>query len=222
MADAIAHPHVREERLSAGFVFGGAFAETIIGIGTVVLAIIGLSGFMQGTMLAVATIGVGASLLFEGGAVASRLSELVHDTTEGRLDVLELGGGLSAEFVAGLAGVTLGILSLVHVMPLFLSPIAVIVFGAALMIGAGVKNRLNMLTVGSEEHHVAKMIAREAILAANGVLILAGMGGVVLGILALLRIDPMILTLVGLLSISAAIMLSGTALGTKMLTVFRS
>ena len=115
MSEVIAHPEIHEERLSAELIFGGALAETITGASVVVITIIGLSGFMPGVMLSIATIGLGLSFLFEGGAVASRLSNLLAEVTEGRVDIAELGGGLSAEFIAGFGGVALGILSLAGV-----------------------------------------------------------------------------------------------------------
>lgn len=221
MADAIAHPNVFEERISAKFVLGGAIAETMIGVGALVLSIVGLAGFMPIKLLSIATIGLGASFIFEGGAVATRFTHLLSETTEGRLDIAELGGGLSAEFIAGLGGITLGILSLVNVMPAVLTAVAAIMYGGTLVVGVGVKNRLNALRIGQEEHKIAQEIARQAVLASSGVQILTGLGAVVLGILALLKIEPTILSLVAILSVSGAMVLGSTTIGSRMLSIFR-
>ncbi len=220
MADIVAHPHAYEEKVSARVILGGAVAETIVGVGTLVLAIIGLAGFLPTHMLAIATIGLGASFLFEGGAVASRLSALLSEITEGRVDIAELGGGLSAEFIAGLGGITLGILSLVGVLPTILTAVAAIGFGGALVLGAGMKARISHLTIGKEEHRLAREIARQLVMASSGVEVLIGLGAIILGILALLNFYPLILDLVAVLSVSGVILITSTAMGARMLSLF--
>jgi hypothetical protein len=221
MAEVMAHPHIHEERLAAKFILGGALAETITGVGILVLAIIGLAGFMPTMMLSIATIGLGVSFIFEGGAIASRMSDLLSEITEGRIDIAEFGGGLGAEFIAGLAGIALGILSLVGVLPLVLTSVAVIVFGGALVMGAGVKAKVSHLTIGQEEHELARAVARQVLMASSGVAILVGLGAIVLGILALLGIRPLELNLVAVLAVAGMVLLGGTAIGARMLTLFR-
>jgi hypothetical protein len=221
MANETAHPNMYAERVTAKLVMGGALAETLTGAGTLVLAIIGLAGFMPMTLLSIATIGLGASFLLEGGAVATRLSDVISEVTEGRVDIAELGSGLSAEFIAGIGGIALGILSLVGILPMVLTAVAAIVFGGALVVGAGVKNRLSHLTIGEEEHRLARIILREAVMASGGVQLLVGLAAIVLGILALLNIVPMELTLVAVLSAGGVVLLGGTALGARMVALFR-
>ena len=213
MADAIAQSQMYEEKVTARFILGGALAETITGAGIVVLAIIGLAGFLPTLMLAVATIGL--------GAVASRLSALVSEVTGNRIDIAELGGGLTAEFTAGLAGIALGVLALVGVHPAILTAVAAVVFGGALIMGTGVKAKLSHLTIGQEQHKLAREIAREALMASTGVQTLVGLGAVVLGILALLNIHAMELSLVAVLSVAGMLLLGGTALGARMMSLFR-
>jgi hypothetical protein len=220
MAEAIAHPHEYEEKVSAKLILGGALAETVVGIGTMVVSIVGLAGFLPPVLVSIATIGLGVSFLFEGGAMASRFEQLLSEITEGRIEMAEVGGGLSAEFIAGIGGVTLGVLSLVGVLPGLLTAIAAIGFGSALILGAGVKARLSHLTIGQEEHKLGREIARQAVMASGGVQVLVGIGAVVLGILALLGIHPMILTLVATLSVSGMVLLAGSAVGARMLSLF--
>ena len=222
MADTIAHTNIRDEKLSAEFIFGGAMAETITGAAVVVISILGLVGFMPMVMLSIAIMGLGLSFLFEGGAVASRLSNLLSEASEGRVDIAELGGGLSAEFIAGFGGIALGILSLVHIVPMVLAPIAAIVFGGALVIGSGVKIRVNHLTISDrKEHRLIRDIAHEVLIAASGVEILVGMGAMALGILGVIHIIPVELSLVAVLSIAGMVLFAGTALGGRMLSLFR-
>jgi hypothetical protein len=222
MAEAIAHPEIHEERLSAELIFGGALAETITGASVVVITIIGLSGFMPGVMLSIATIGLGLSFLFEGGAVASRLSNLLAEVTKGRVDIAELGGGLSAEFIAGFGGVALGILSLAGVASTILMPIAAIAFGIALVMGSGVKARVNHLSISNRnEPKLVRQIAREALMAASGVEILVGMAAIALGILSVIGIYPIELSFVAVLAVGGMVLFSGTALGGRMLSLFR-
>jgi hypothetical protein len=221
MADTIVHSQIYEEKLTAKLILSGAMAETITGAAVLVVAIIGLAGFMPMAMLAIATMGLGVSFLFEAGTVTSRMSNLLSEVTESRVDMAELGGGLSAEFIAGLGGITLGILSLVNVAPMVLLPIAAIVFGGALVMGSGVKARISHLTISQEEHKLVREVARQALIAASGVEILIGLGAIALGILAILQIAPIELSLVAVLSVGGMLLLGGTAIGARMLSLFR-
>ena len=87
----------------------------------------------------------------------------------------------------------------------------VIAGGAALMLSAGVVNRMQAMTTLSTPSSSAA--------AAH---LLAGLAAVVLGILALTNAGAtMVLTTVGLLVLGASLMLSGTAMSTAMLRLFR-
>lgn len=222
MADVIAHPEIHGERVSAEVLLSGALAETLTGAGVVVVSIIGLAGFMPSIMMSIATIGLGMSFLFEGGAVATRLSNLLSEVTEGRIDIAELGGGLTVEFIAGFVGIALGILSLVRVEPTILTPIAAIAFGGALVIGSGVKARINHLIISNHtEQSLLRKVAREIVIATSGVEVLVGMGAIALGILGVIHIFPVELSLIAILSVGGMVLLVGTALGGRMLSLFR-
>src|SRR5262245_238618 len=54
---------------------GGSFAETVVGVATVVLAILGLSGIYPGYLAAIAGIVVGAGLMMHGAACACRSAD---------------------------------------------------------------------------------------------------------------------------------------------------
>lgn len=222
MADVIAQPNIHEEKVTAEILFSGAMMETITGIAIIVISIIGLTGFMPLIMLPIAAIALGLSFLFEGGAVATRLSNLLAEITHGRVDFAELSSGLTVEILAGISGIVLGVLSLVRVDPYIMMPIGVIVYGMALVIGSGVKARLNHLAISSQtEERMVHRITREVILVATGVEILLGLGVMALGILGVIGIYPVVLSLVGVLTAGGFNFLMGTALGGRMLSIFR-
>jgi hypothetical protein len=217
----VAQEKIREEKRAMEFVAGGSLAQGIAGTGAIALSIIGLAGVFTPFMAAIATILVGVALLFEGGAVGARFSTLMHDTGGGRLGAVELGSGMTAEFLGGVAGIILGILSVMGLFPMVLVPVAAIVFGGALLVGTGVTMRLNDLEIervcdSQESRHVA----RAAVRSATGVQVLAGLGSIVLGILAVLSMVPMVLALVAMLSVGFSNMLSGSAVTGRMLSAF--
>jgi hypothetical protein len=68
---------------------------------------------------------------------------------------------------------------------------------------------------------VARRVAGELAAGANGAQILAGIAAIILGILASVGLDPLTLSLVGLLCLGAAVVFSGKALTSKIMTVLR-
>jgi hypothetical protein len=197
------HVSDAKERTTARAITGGASAEAIGGGAAVVLAIIGLAGFMPIFMAAIATIAIGAALLFVGLAVASRLNTVSSAHVQH-----SVGGGVGTEVFGGAAGIVLGILALVGVLPFVLLPIAAIVFGGSLMLG------------GSTEADVADTVSDRdsrayhgATQASGSVMVLVGIGAVVLGILGILTVGPVLtLTMVSMLAIGGAILLGASAL----------
>lgn len=192
-------------------------AETIGGAGAVVLAILALAGLLPAYLAAIATIAVGAALLFEGAAVAGRYRDLLKRVSENEIQSTELGGGVSAESLGGLAGIALGILALLGVAPMALMSVAMIVLGGALLLSAGATSRLNHLRMGKNASPMAQLVAREAVSTAAGTQVLAGAGAIVLGILAVQGIASLVLVDVAALALGASVLLSGTALGGKMI-----
>jgi hypothetical protein len=206
-----------ERKLSMEVVAGGSTAEAIGGIGAVVLAIVGLAGVLPVEMARIATIVLGAALLFEGGSLVSRFSKVLSEIDGRTFGMAEIGGGVTVELMSGLAGIVLGILALMGVVPLTLMSVAVVVFGAALLLSTGATSRLNALAYEQEgwqeSHH---RLAREAVSAATGVQMLLGLGAITLGILSLVGITPMILILVGFLTVGVSILSSGSAIAGRM------
>jgi hypothetical protein len=214
-------PTEQEVARTAEFVGSGALGETFGGAAAVALSIIALVGVLANYLAPIATIVIGGALLFEGAAIAARYRKLIYELGAGRLTEAELGGGLTAEFLGGVAGVVLGILSLIGFVPVTLMAVAAIVFGGVLILGGSATARLNHLVISeSGAHQRVKAIAREAVLAGAGAKSLVGAGAVVLGILSLVGMVPMTLNMVALLGIGSVIFLSGSALATRMWTLF--
>lgn len=194
---------VHEERALQA-VGAGSAAEAIGGAAAVVLAIIGLANGVPVAMMSIATIVLGGAILLDATAVGVRHQRLVRDTwgRDVRAPKVRLGTGLSAEALAGVAGIVLGILALLGDIPVTLGAIAVIVFGGGMMLG----------TVARRRHDDATNVA-------TGGDVLIGIGAVVLGILALLGLYPLTLVLVALLGVGGAVMFGGSVLGTKALHI---
>jgi hypothetical protein len=201
----------------------GATAEAIGAAAAIVLAILGLTGILPDAMMAIAAIVLGVAVLLDAGTVGARYSRLMHEAAEGhRLVRAQVGGGISAGTVAGVAGIVLGILALLGLEPMLLCSIALIAFGAALLFGSASKSRF--ASFGTTHHGMAEPSHRaidEAIRFSAGGEMLIGVGAIVLGILALLGTEPMTLVLVGFLGVGAAVMLSGSALGARAFGILR-
>lgn len=211
---------VEEEKMREA-VGAGSATEAIGGAAAVVLAIIGLAGGLPAAMMSIATIVLGGAILLDSAAITARYQRLVRDTwgTETRITKAEVGTGLSAEALAGIAGIVLGILALLGSMPEALCAVALIVFGGGLMLGSMARRQYNATAVthyGGGASHTAMRALDEATTVAAGGDVLIGVGAVVLGILSLLGIYPLTLVLVGFLGVGGAVMLGGTVLGTRM------
>jgi hypothetical protein len=206
-----------EEHPSEGILMGGSLAETIAGAGAVVLSILGLVGILPDTLPAVATIAIGGAFLLESGSIASRFAWVLRQVTKSTFETGEMGVGMTIEFVGGIAGIALGVLALLRLVPNILLPIAAIIFGFTLLLGIGVQMRLNDLEMQcNSAHEMARKVAREAVSAASGIQILFGLGAITLGILSIVNIAPMVLTLVAMLSVGGATMFSGAALSGRL------
>ena len=218
----ITEEHLQEERRTVETILGGTIGGGIIAVAGVVLAIIGLAGTYPRWLLGAATIAVGISFLLEGAAIASRLAELVHESTKGRVEMSQLGSGVTGETLAGIVGIVLGILGSLNVYPAVLLPVAAIVYGAGLILGAGANVRVNELIVGHrEEEATARFAIRQAVLATTGLQVFIGLAAVTLGIIALASAYPITLSLVAMLIVAGAFVLSDTAIAGRLLSVLR-
>jgi hypothetical protein len=118
-------------------------------------------------------------------------------------------GGL-ADAIGGISTIVLAIIALAGVHPEIILPIAVIVFGAALLIQGG--------TMVSEYESIASPVGGTSVtpeqfsLGGLSTLFLVGVAGIVLGILALLGIESPILTAISIIAFGAALLLSSNSM----------
>ncbi len=210
------------DRISIEVLTGASAVEMIGGLGTVGLAILGLCNVLPDLFIPIATMAVGVALLIEGGAIASRYAKLLHDAGVKPAQRRGLGGGMTAEFFGGLAGLVLGFLALVNVTPVTLTAVAAVVFGAALLFGSAATFWLAYFGLSRvESHEGIRFLTHPTVAFGFGGQLFVGLGSIVLGILALVGISTAILTLIALLSIGSAILLSGSVIGSRMLTLLR-
>ncbi len=211
-----------EEKRSVRAVLGDFVGEGLAGITTVVLAIIGLSGFSPEVMLSIAMIAVGVAFLLEAGAVSMRFPPFL--AAKGREFFNEgFSAGVAVEFVGGLVGVLLGVLSLVGLSRFVLIPVGVIVYGITLVLSSGTVLRFNLL-LGEEapggDHR--RNIIREAVSTVANFEFLFGLSVIILGIIALSgSMFALTLNLAALLVLGVSGFLTAASVTERMSRIFR-
>lgn len=207
----------------------GSMLAALAAAGATVVAILGLLGAVPGIMLPVGTIVLGAALLFHATAVGMRYQRLLHEAAahEAALTArpvhFEVRAGTSAESLAGAAGIALGVLSLLGIVPTLLCSVALVVFGAGLLLSGAENSRMRSL--GIDHQGVSEATGRLIDAAASfslGSDALVALGAIILGILALLGFAPQTLVFVGMLCMGSALLLSSSALGGRAMGVHRS
>ena len=193
----------------------GSVIEALGGIGVVALAIIALAGIIPAVLAPIAVIAFGVALAAEGTSIASRYAQLVRYDGEA-VEKTEIGGGAGSEVIGGLAGIVLGILALIGMVPTVLVAAAVITFGASLLLGAGTSARLSSMVAIS-----GHWMAGDALTGTAGAEVMVGIGSITLGILALTGITPTTLNLVALLTLGAGAVIEGAAVSGSLLAVWR-
>lgn len=194
---------------------GGSVSEMVGGGAAIILSIVALTGVLPVTLTAIGIIALGVALFLEGIAVAAGYRELIN-LRDSAGEEIELGGGLTAESLGGLAGIALGILALLGVDSTSLLAIAAIVLGGAVMLGAGVTARLNDLRVARHADPSAQRVAREAVFAATGTQLLVGIAAIVLGIVALQSETALVLVAVATLCMGFSIEFAGSAISSRL------
>jgi hypothetical protein len=185
--------------------------ELLLACGAVVLSILGIVGMFQNDLAAIAVIGVGVILLFQGANVVLRYTELLYEAgATGKAHAAEVSRGITTEFLAGVAGIVLGILALLRIVPLTLMSVAVITYGGALLLTSGESIWVSSF---STENEVVRQLMHSVSLAAAGGQVLVGLAALVLGILGLVGIAPITMILVALLATGASILLRGSFVG---------
>ncbi len=117
----------------------------------------------------------------------------------------EMEAGSIGEAVGGAAAVVLAILGLLGLLPMTLGAIAMIALGVALLAGGAALSR--RYSTGVPTNAVTR--ARQEIVGALGMQALGGVAAIVLGVLALLRVDPATLLAIGVLVLGGALLAAG-------------
>jgi hypothetical protein len=200
----------------------GGFVDALGGIATIVLAIIGLAGVKAEMLVAIATVVFGAALLIQGGAMLTEFAQ-IETTTE--TSGTTSGGGLSALFLVGFAGIVLGVLALLGIYSPVLTAAAAIAFGAALVISSSAVWQLltsRSIAARFERHSpLLRIMASEVAAGSAGLQAMAGLAVIVLGILAVAGVYTTGLSLIALLIAGAAIVLTGSSLSGSMTGLMR-
>jgi len=204
------------DRRTLEVVGAGTIGQAIGAATAIVMAIIGLAQVYLQVTLSIATIAVGIALLFEG-AVAT--AEYRRASPGGARTAAE--GRMTAEFFGGAVGIVLGLLGLIGIAPYTLNAVAAIVLGGATLVGAGVPVEMSRFG-GYRASELAK-VGRAAGRAAGGMQLLVGLGAVALGILAIAGVpNSTVLTLVAILGLGFSLLLSGTAIGARVISMFET
>lgn len=224
--------HIRTAA-SEGAAYGG-FVDAAGGIATVALTIVGLSHTAPELMLSIATIVFGAALLIQGGAMLSEYAQLISFPEAGATGAVGTsaatassgefaGGSLAALFLAGGAGIILGILSVVGIDAPALTSCAIVAFGAAMLLGANAVWHLQHTkrAVSAGQQTTTEVLANEIAYGSASVQALSGVAAIVLGIIALSGGNSTILSLVALLELGATLIVSGTSLSATVMGFMR-
>lgn len=205
----------------------GGFVDAAGGVATVVLAIVGLAHTLPEMMISIATIVFGAALLIQAGAMLSEYAEILAPTSA-TAPAEELGGGsLSALFLAGAAGIVLGVLGVLGLNPAVLSSCAIIAFGAAMLLSANSVWHLHRVKQATQiaaqptPASAAEIIANDMALGSASVQALAGLAAIVLGIIALAGGNATILPLAALLVLGGTLVATGTTLSASVMGFMR-
>jgi hypothetical protein len=184
----------------------GPLTEGAAGIAAIVLCVIGLASIAPASMAAIAIVIIAAGLIVEGANTAVEYSRAMMRAEAGAPEVAELGADITAEFMAGGAGMVLGVLSLVGVNEAHLMPASLIVFGGALVLAGLSATRIG--AISTLETVGGRTVAwRSELSPSRGLQMLIGAAAVVLGILALVLTGmTVVLSLVGLLAVGAALL----------------
>jgi len=195
------HVHAPAHDWSLTKLAGGSITEAIGAIGTVVLAIIGLAGLDPRFLASIATIVFGAAMLIEGVA---------------RQGATGMAGGSSTAFFAGAAGIVLGILAFFSASAQTLLSVALLVFGASILLAGFSAPSLRSTVAGGS------VSASASVPLWSGGELMVGLAAVTLGILAVIGFSPIVLTLVGLLCLGAAMLFRGFVTGSAAIEMSQS
>jgi len=183
--------------------------ELVAGLAVVVLTILGLASVSPAFLVEIATIVFGVGLLLYGSATLSEVGRVFVNSGSSSAGAAGVASGWSIILLAGVAGIVLGILALLGVSSIQLVAIAVIAFGAALLISSNANMRLRILAgAGTNTDAAIEKLVRDTAADTAGLQTMTGLSAIVLGILALSGFAPTTLVLIALLGLGCFATLS--------------
>jgi hypothetical protein len=197
--------------------------ESIGGFVAAILCIVALCGVQPGYMISIATIVLGATLLFDAASLAARYRRLPQHVSAGEWALAGLIAGMIVALIAGAIGVVFGVLALWGLGTLALLAVAALVFGVALILGTGLVFRLNSFEREAVEPAAVSGFRATDVSGwiAGGLQVLLGVSAIMLAILALTDTAPLTNTAVGLLLVSLAAFITGTVFCTRSMLMMR-
>ncbi len=198
-------------------VVAGATMASMWGLSALVLAILGLSGVAPVYILPAAGIVLGLAFVALGaiGTAWARMFQFAERATSRDRSVFF--SGVAAAWIAGLAAVVLGILNFVALADVRLLAVAAIILGLGLLWHSGAMQRVSQFTHdvtyrGVKANRPSGPFAMNALSLAPLRDFLVGLGGAILGILAMIHVAPVSLTFVALLVIGGALTLTASTI----------
>ena len=221
-------PDRRSEQAEVATAAGSSGLVAIGGICVGGLGIAGLAtlGTMSGiplTLCAIAVIVFGCVLAFQDTSLAARVLRLLSET--GGTPTMEGMAGAGGLLAGGIAGIVLGILALLGVVPYILMAVSAIVFGVCLWVNSASASRVNAVepAIGGTRER-GWLVAQQAVWMTMGCNALVGLAAIVLGIIAVVGagnaawFGSLVLTLVAMLCLGCAALVAGLAVSTKVMT----
>lgn len=196
--------------------------ELVAGLAVVVLTILGLAEVSPTFLVAIATIVFGVGLLLYGSTALSQLNAVLARCSAPEGGLGGISAGWSTVLLAGVAGIVLGILALLGLSSTQLVAIAVIGFGASLLIScnSGMRMRILAATPTNADPTLARIVGDMAT-DTTGLQTMAGLAAIVLGILAWSSFAPTKLVLIALLELGCFSSLTSAVIGGTFARTFR-
>jgi hypothetical protein len=193
--------------------------EVLVACGAVVLSILGLAGIFPNDLAAITVIALGVVLGCQGANVVLRYTELLYEASATpNPRAIDVGRGITAEFLGGLAGVVLGILALLQIAPMTLMSAAVITYGGTLLL---TRSEFVSLTLTGKENEAVRQLMESMGRATASAQVLTGLGALALGILGLVGLAPSIMILVALLATGTSMLLRSSFASGLLLDLIR-
>jgi hypothetical protein len=189
-------------------------SEALAGAAALVLAIIGLAGMASMYMMTIGVIALGVAFLFDGAVALTRAWNGAGAGTE-TMAAGAADNQLSAEVLGGAAGVVLGVLALIGIVPQILCSCAILVFGACMLVATGGEGSTRRWHTAPGDEMKMVQADAESTFSESGTRPLVALAAIVLGLLAIVNIASTLLTLIGVLVLGASFVINGPAMTTR-------